>query len=160
MPQVDPTTGKEIPTNTPDPTAKGGGASECHDEIVLDANGVPQLDPMTGAPLVKHVCPHGKTTVIPLGGGPGSPGSTGGSSSGGSTGGGTVDPLIGRGEALYAQLWGETAPPGLVARMVHQGLNIWQMEDRWRHDPAFLKTKTAKTEADSWASILHSIGAA
>ena len=93
--------------------------------------------------------------------------SSSGSSSGGSSGGSSAAPpdpdapLISAGTSKYMQMWGEPPPSNLISHLVKsESLNIWQMEDLWRHDPAFLKTKTAQNEADGYAQTLHALGAA
>jgi len=104
---------------------------------------------------------HGGIT-IPKGGGDAGDGSGGSSSgsSGGSSGGAPADPdagIIASATAWYIQAWGTPPPAGYIEKLVHSGMNLYEVQEYERHKPAFLKSEAAKKKADYIASILNSI---
>jgi len=87
--------------------------------------------------------------------------STDGSSSGGSSGGGApADPdagIIASATSWYIQAWGTSPPAGYIEKLVHSGMNLYEVQEYERHKPAFLKSEWAKKKADYIAQILNSI---
>jgi hypothetical protein len=94
-------------------------------------------------------------------GGGGTTPSSGGTSSGSSSGGGApADPdagIIASATAWYIQAWGTPPPAGYIEKLVHSGMNLYEVQEYERHKPAFLKSEAAKKKADYIASILNSI---
>ena len=90
------------------------------------------------------------------------PGTTspGTSSGGGSSGGAPADPdagIIASATSWYLQAWGTPPPAGYIEKLVHSGMNLYEVQEYERHKPAFLKSEAAKKKADYIASILNSI---
>ena len=84
-----------------------------------------------------------------------------GGSSGGSSGGGApADPdagIIASATSWYIQAWGTSPPAGYIEKLVHSGMNLYEVQEYERHKPAFLKSEWAKKKADYIAQILNSI---
>jgi len=89
------------------------------------------------------------------------PGDTGTTTGGGSSGGGApADPdagIIASATAWYIQAWGTPPPAGYIEKLVHSGMNLYEVQEYERHKPAFLKSEWAKKKADYIAQILNSI---
>lgn len=65
-----------------------------------------------------------------------------------------TDPL----DSLYAEYWdGETPPPGYIDSLKQQGLNSFQMEQLWRSDPAWQRTRVFQQmyqqQVDQWSQF-------
>jgi len=82
---------------------------------------------------------------------------------GGSSGGGTAAPpdpdasIIASATSWYLQAWGTPPPAGYIEKLVHSGMNLYEVQEYERHKPAFLKSEWAKKKADYIAQILNSI---
>jgi len=144
------------PHGGPDPNAGGGGKSGGGGSDGPDASTWSQ---------VTHSGNHpgGTGSGGGSGGGGSSSSSVSGSSSGGSsiapglTGNPRLDRLIGEGEGLYYQLWGEFAAPGYVKSLVNRGMNIFEIEDHERRKPAFKRTDTYQDEWGAYAKAVANI---
>jgi len=84
------------------------------------------------------------------------------SSSGSSSGSSGMDPVeaakMSDFGSIYKELWGEPATEEYLRAAVKKGWNIWEFEDHERHKPAFLKTDTARTEAEGYFEFLRNAG--
>jgi hypothetical protein len=65
-----------------------------------------------------------------------------------------IDPEILQAQALYLKIWGVSPPKGYIEGLVHQGLNVYEIESNELAKPSFGGTQAYRND---WAAFAQQI---